>query len=534
MIKPATAAASADWKLKVETEDGRLEVEGEVDSNVNGQKLGLVDPAQRVGERAWHVHDGRAQRLVRRRAQGVNLAGTDRIVFKADAQRTGLPRCGELLTFSQEVRMRWFANPVVQFLAAGFVTLVAVVIATQALSRSAADDEAIAGARSLTRVLAVSVAQPAVPRGLVRGDAAAIDRLDRQVLKRLLVEDVLRIKIWAADGTILYSDRTELIGSSVPARTRTSWRSSRTVARTPRSRTCGPENRFERELGIGLLEVYTRIYSPEGQPLLFEAYYSIDEVEAQREEVLDRFLPISLGALLVLVVVTTPLILLLTRRVARAGRERERLLQAAVRASDAERVSIARDLHDGVVQDLAGSSYSISTLARRLDAGSDADQQVAVELEEVSRSLRTSMRALRSLLVEIYPPDLHVAGLSAALHDLVAPLAAAGVQVDLDVTGDEGCPEATVALVWRVAQEAVRNVARHADASRMSVTVCREEDVLVLEVVDDGRGFDPEAARPSGGFGLRGLQSLAADAGARLDVESTVGVGTTVRMEVPT
>jgi len=430
--------------------------------------------------------------------------------------------------------MRWFANPVVQFLAAGFVTLVAVVIATQALSRSAADDEAIAGSRSLTRVLGESVAQPAVPRGLVRGDAAAIDRLDRQVLKRLLVEDVLRIKIWAADGTILYSDQTELIGSRYPLDEDELDILEAGGTDAEISDLSGPENRFERELGIGLLEVYTRIYSPEGQPLLFEAYYAIDEVEAQREEVLDRFLPISLGALLVLVVVTTPLILLLTRRVARAGRERERLLQAAVRASDAERVSIARDLHDGVVQDLAGSSYSISTLARRLDTGSDADQQVALELEEVSRSLRTSMRALRSLLVEIYPPDLHVAGLSAALHDLVAPLAAAGVQVDLDVTGDEGCTEATVALVWRVAQEAVRNVARHADATRMSITVCREEDALVLEVVDDGRGFDPAAARPSGGFGLRGLQSLAADAGARLDVESTIGVGTTVRMEVPT
>ena len=430
--------------------------------------------------------------------------------------------------------MRWFANPVVQFLAAGFVTLVAVVIATQALSRSAADDEAIAGSRSLTRVLGESVAQPAVPRGLVRGDAAAIDHLDRQVLKRLLVEDVLRIKIWAADGTILYSDQTELIGSRYPLDEDELDILEDGGTDAEISDLSGPENRFERELGIGLLEVYTRIYSPEGQPLLFEAYYSIDEVEAQREEVLDRFLPISLGALLVLVVVTTPLILLLTRRVARAGRERERLLQAAVRASDAERVSIARDLHDGVVQDLAGSSYSISTLARRLDTGTDADQQVAVELEEVSRSLRTSMRALRSLLVEIYPPDLHVAGLSAALHDLVAPLAAAGVQVDLDVTGDKACPEATVALVWRVAQEAVRNVSRHADATRMSVTVCREEDALVLEVVDDGRGFDHAAARSSGGFGLRGLQSLAADAGARLDVESTVGVGTTVRMEVPT
>jgi two-component system NarL family sensor kinase len=430
--------------------------------------------------------------------------------------------------------MRWLTNPVVQFLAAGLVTLVVVVVATQNLSRSAADDQAIAEARSLTRVLATSVAQPAVPRGLVVGDAAAIDRLDRKVLERLLVEDVLRIKIWAADGTILYSDRTELIGAVYPLDEDELEILEDGGTDAELSDLSGPENRFEREIGGDLLEVYTRIVSPEGEALLFEVYYSVEQIEDEREQVLDRFLPISLGALLVLVGVTVPLILLLTRRVARAGRERERLLRAAVEASDAERVRIARDLHDGVVQDLAGSSYSMSTLARSLAQGSESERRAADELEEVSRSLRTSMRALRSLLVEIYPPDLHVAGLSAALHDLVAPLAASGVQTDVDVTGDAGCAEETVALVWRVAQEAVRNVARHAGATRMSVTVRREEDVLVLEVVDDGRGFDPEAPRPTSGFGLRGVRSLAADAGAVLEVDSTVGVGTTVRMEVPT
>lgn len=426
--------------------------------------------------------------------------------------------------------MRWYTNPVVQFLAAGFVTLVAVVVVTQALSRGAADDEAIAEARSLTRVLAVSVAQPAVPRGLVRGDAGAIDRLDREVLERLLVEDVLRIKIWAADGTILYSDRTELIGSVYPLDEDELDILEHGGTDAELSDLSRPENRFDRDFGSDLLEVYTRIESPEGEPLLFEAYYSDEQLDDRRGEVLGRFLPISIGALLVLVVVTTPLILLLTRRVARAGRERERLLRAAVSASDAERVRIARDLHDGVVQDLAGSSYSLSTLAARLDG----EPEVAGELEEVSRSLRTSMRSLRSLLVEIYPPDLHVAGLTAALHDLTAPLTAAGVSVDVDVTGDSGCSDDVVALVWRVAQEAVRNVARHAEARRMSVTVHREDRLLVLEVIDDGRGFDPAGAQPDGGFGLRGLRSLAADAGATLEVESAAGSGTTVRLEVPT
>ena len=422
--------------------------------------------------------------------------------------------------------MRWLTNPVVQFLATGFVTLVVVVLVTSALSREAADEEAVADARSLTGVLGRSVAEPAIPTGLVTGDAAAIDRLDRTVLSRLLVDDVRRIKVWAADGTILYSDRTELIGAVYPLGDDEIGVIDRGGTDAELSDLTRPENRYERELGGDLLEVYTRIRSPEGQPLLFEAYFTADGLGEQRAAVLDRFLPITIGALAALVALTTPLMLLLNRRLSRSARERERLLEAAVRASDAERLRIARDLHDGVVQDLAGASMALSTLASRSDGA------VADELEAVGRSLRVSMRGLRSLLVEIYPPDLHTAGLAAAVHDLVAPLAASGVQVDADVSGDEDASPAAVALVWRVAQESVRNVVRHARATRMSLTVRRESGHLVLEVVDDGIGFDP-AATPGEQLGLRAAESLVLEHGGTMEVESAPGSGTVVRMEVP-
>ncbi len=423
--------------------------------------------------------------------------------------------------------MRVLTNPVVQFLATGLVTLVVVIIATSALSRSAADEEAVADARTLTWVLGTSVAQPAVPEGLVTGDAAAIDRFDRKVLDRLLVGDVLRVKIWDADGTVLYSDRTELIGMSYPLGDDELdvIRDGGTDAEI--SDLGRPENRFEREIGGDLLEVYTRIRSPEGQPLLFEAYLSVDQVRESRAQVLDRFLPITIGSLLALVALSTPLVVLLSRRLSRAARDRERLLEAAVRASDAERLRIARDLHDGVVQDLAGSSMALSTAAAR------ADGRERQDLEEIGRSLRVSMRALRSLLVEIYPPDLHTAGIAAALDDLVAPLAATGVAVDVDVSGDEGAPRSSVALLWRVAQESVRNVARHARAGRMSLTLHRQGGALVLEVVDDGVGFDPGAARGDDRFGLRGTASLVREHGGTMEVDSTPGSGTMIRVEVP-
>ena len=423
--------------------------------------------------------------------------------------------------------MRWLTNPVAQFLAAGFVTLVVVVLVTGALSRDAADEEAVADARALTQVLGRSVAQPAIPPGLVTGDAAAIDQLDRTVLDRLLVGDVRRIKIWSADGTILYSDRTELIGATYPLGDDELEVIEDGGTDAELSDLTRPENRYERALGGDLLEVYTRVRSPEREPLLFEAYFTADELGEQRAAVLDRFLPITIGALAALVLLTTPLILLLTRRLSRAARERERLLESAVRASDAERLRIARDLHDGVVQDLAGSSLALSTLAAR------SDMPISTDLEEVGRSLRVSMRSLRSLLVEIYPPDLHTAGLAAAVQDLVAPLVGTGVRVDVDVSGDEDASGAAVALVWRLAQESVRNVARHARATRMSLTVRREDDRLVLEVVDDGVGFDPGATPADAHFGLRAAESLVREHRGTLEVESSPGSGTIVRVEVP-
>jgi hypothetical protein len=159
--------------------------------------------------------------------------------------------------------MRWLTNPVVQFLATGFVTLVVVVVVTSALSRQAADEEAVADARALTRVLGRSVAQPAIPEGLVAGDAAAIDRLDRTVLDRLLVDDVRRIKVWGADGTVLYSDRTELIGAVYPLGDDELEVIEDGGTDAELSDLARPENRYEREIGGDLLEVYTRIRSPE-------------------------------------------------------------------------------------------------------------------------------------------------------------------------------------------------------------------------------------------------------------------------------
>jgi signal transduction histidine kinase len=424
------------------------------------------------------------------------------------------------------LRRPW-ANPLVQFVTASLLLFGITWWATGIFSQRAARSEALADARVTTELLAHSVAEPAMPRGLADGDPGAIDRFDREVLERLLVGDVRRIKIWRSDGTIVYSDETQLIGRRfrLDREQLSVLNSGDTEGGLSDLRR--RENEFENEEG-GLLEVYTRIESPEGEPLLFEAYYSVEAVKQRSAEVLTPFRRITVGALLALLLIGVPLLGVLTLRLTRASRARERLMRRAVDSSEAERRRIARDLHDGVVQELAGTAFALSGTARE----PSVSPPLRAELEGTSESLRRSLRQLRSLLVEIHPPGLNASGLGAALEDLTAPAASAGITTSVSVAGVDGAPDHVITLVWRVAQEAIRNAVRHADASELTVEVLGDERQVRLIVRDDGVGFDPAAPAPDRSYGLRGLQSLVEDGGGRVQVESAPGVGTTVRMVV--
>lgn len=108
-----------------------------------------------------------------------------------------------------------------------------------------------------------------------------------------------------------------------------------------------------------------------------------------------------------------------------------------------------------------------------------------------------------------------------------------GISVRLEVCDTSVLTDEVTALLWRGAQEAVRNVSTHSEASALSIRVHVMPDAAVLEVSDNGRGFDPTQLPPAGHFGLRGLRDLATEAGGRLDVVSAPGEGTRVEMEVP-
>jgi signal transduction histidine kinase len=146
------------------------------------------------------------------------------------------------------------------------------------------------------------------------------------------------------------------------------------------------------------------------------------------------------------------------------------------------------------------------------------------------------VRDLRALLVDLHPPTLAAAGLDAALRDLVSPLLARGTNVELEVHGDERLDPDTQALVYRVAQEAIRNVIAYADAANVEVRVDVVDSTAHLLVADDGRGFGEEVRgrrRSEGHLGLSLVEELARQAGGSLTIESAEGSGTRVWLEVP-
>ena len=412
---------------------------------------------------------------------------------------------------ASSARRPLWSNPVVQFVAAGLAALVVLIVGSGQLSERAATDEAVMDARSTTELLARSVVQPALSSGLVAGNAAAVDKFDRLARQRLLAGDVLRLKIWTRTGQIIYSDKTTLIGErfSLDEDELDILDDGGSAAEV--SDLSKPENRFEQKFGT-----------------LLEVYFSYDDIARRSAEVLNAFRPITVVGLLAFLVLTGSLVWVLARRLDAAAAERERLLVAAVDASDAERRRIARDLHDGVVQDLAGISFALSAVAR--DVGDRP--AVASQLSSLGTGVRRALRVLRSLLVEIYPPNLRTEGLAAALDDLLAPVSAAGVEVQLDVADTSHLDDKTIGLLWRVAQESVRNATRHGSPTRIAVRVHTSARGAELEVLDDGVGFDVSQAPPPGHFGLRGLHDLADEAGGRLDVLSAPGSGTRVHLEV--
>ncbi len=206
-----------------------------------------------------------------------------------------------------------------------------------------------------------------------------------------------------------------------------------------------------------------------------------------------------------------------------------------VEAQEAERLRLAQEIHDGPAQALSNAIFQVEYIERVSET--DA-RQARLELHALRELLRRELGDLRSFISQLRPPVLDELGLDGAIQDsadLVRSVTGATVTTTFDAPPDR-LSDAERTVVLRVAQEALQNVRKHAVASSITVRTYLEAQEWVLDVGDDGRGFDvgDAAARGRRNFGLQFMRERAELIGARLDVRSRPGDGTVVRLAIPT
>ena len=222
----------------------------------------------------------------------------------------------------------------------------------------------------------------------------------------------------------------------------------------------------------------------------------------------------------------------LHRRLAEREEALETFAERIVEWQEHERRRLAGEIHDGISQRIVSLFFHLSAAADAIPAAP------SVAAEQVARAQELAAAALdetRSAIAGLRPPVLDDLGLAASLESLAHSFPTMDVQVE---AADLNMAEHAETAVYRTAQEALQNVAKHAGAQSARLRLYRQRDRVVLEVADDGRGFGG-AADPAGGpggptgFGLSGMRERAELLGGRLELASAPGRGTTVRLTIP-
>jgi two-component system, NarL family, sensor histidine kinase DegS len=205
-----------------------------------------------------------------------------------------------------------------------------------------------------------------------------------------------------------------------------------------------------------------------------------------------------------------------------------------VEAQEAERTRLAREIHDGPAQALANAIFQAELVQRLLDRD---ETQARAELGQLKSLLSRELRGVRAYLSQLRPPLLADHGLSGAIAEAADQTSTAlGVPVHLELDdGVDTLPETVEVVTLRIIQEALQNARKHGQPSEIRVRMARDAAGWVVEVRDDGRGFDADDP-PVGGrrhFGLQFMRERAELIGARFEVRSSPNLGTAVRMTIP-
>jgi two-component system, NarL family, sensor histidine kinase LiaS len=209
----------------------------------------------------------------------------------------------------------------------------------------------------------------------------------------------------------------------------------------------------------------------------------------------------------------------------------ENLMQARGELATLEaRNRFARDLHDSVKQQVFATSLQVAAARALIENDTQAAEEHLAQADEL---VRQAQKELNVLIGEMRPAALEGKGLAGALRDYVKGWSQrAEIAAEVHVRGEREVPLQTEQALFRVAQEALANVARHSGANRAEVDLIYTPDTLTLRIADDGRGFDP-AGDPGDGFGLQSMRERAERLGGHVSVESAPGEGTTLTCVCP-
>lgn len=409
-------------------------------------------------------------------------------------------------------------SAMVRFTVLSLVGLVLVALLAFPFAAWIARSMAQRAAEDRTRTFARSIAAPVLDAA-VRQDPRS-SALERSLLNRITDESVVHAVVWDEEGRVVWAEDRELIGTSEELDPEVHALFT----------TLGSTSEYSEELhaagehpdGEQVLEVYAAALDADGRPFVLEFYWPTSQLGQTEWHILTRFMPLTVGALLILHLLVLPLTLATARRV---ETDRRRLTRHALAVQNMERRRLSEDLHDGVVQDLSGIGYALPSVARDLPV----DSQGRTLLERVAEAMKQDVMALRALIADIKPPDFAGSGLQEALDSLAARTRDRGLDVSVSVQGDvDTLSPGARALVYRIAREGLRNAVRHAQASRADVLVTIRSAEVRVTVRDDGVGpggpRDPSDEHRDH-FGLQLLGEAAAEVGGRLDLRSVEGGG---------
>jgi two-component system NarL family sensor kinase len=361
---------------------------------------------------------------------------------------------------------------------------------------------------------------------------------------RVLRWPIVRLTIWRSDGMVVFSEDPTLVGEQLPLAEslKQAFRRSAAV-----STVMGAADGHGPHPMVKHLDTYVPVFfdaEDRGGIPVAMVQVSQDYAGIQSEvSRLFRTVTMTLVAGLAFLYVSLfPILVRVSRTLSRQNarleeqaRERRRLLDTVLRTSEEERKLLAAELHDGPIQRLAGLGYRLERARNRLDRGNA--EGAAALLGELQDGLSDETRRLREMMAELRPPVLDQRGLDSALRDHAAAFERSwGVGCSVRASLDQRLDPDVETVLYRVAQEALTNVAKHAHAEQAWISLRARNGSVVLEVGDDGIGFDPLYATNNGGpdhFGLTAMQERVEMAGGRWEIHSAPGEGTRVVAEFP-